>query len=367
MPRVAPVTIALRCSHPDGIPEVYQRPLSVGRAESAADLGLSVACVTRRRADGSVPAMTWRRFAGRTVESNDPGTRGPGTGPGLLGVGRSRWCRRRDDAVRPPGVRDRRARLGHGLRECSDLRPGRVVARAQRPHRGHGRLPHRPRLLAGGRRRRHLHLRRCRLLRLDRLHAPQPAHRGHGRLPDRPRLLAGGRRRRHLHLRRCRLLRLDRLHAPQPAHRGHGRLPDRPGLLAGGRRRRHLHLRRRRPSTARPAACTSTQPDRGHGRLPHRPRLLAGGRRRRHLHLRRRRASTARPAGCNSTPRWWAWPPPRPATATGWWPPTAASSPSATPPSRGRTVEHPTGPRRSGWPGRRPDTGSSTARTPPRP
>ena len=127
------------------------------------------------------------------------------------------------------------------------------------------------------------------------------------------------------------LLRLDRRHPPQPAHRGHGRHPRRPGLLAGGLRRRHLHLRRRRASTARPAAihlnqpivgmaATPTagatgwwpptaasspsatprffgstgairlnQPDRGHGRHPRRPGLLAGGLRRRHLHLRRRR------------------------------------------------------------------------------
>ena len=41
--------------------------------------------------------------------------------------------------------------------------------------------------------------------------------------------------------------------------------------------------------------------------------------------------STARPATCTSTSRWWAWPPPPTAAATGWWPPTAASSPSATP------------------------------------
>ena len=39
--------------------------------------------------------------------------------------------------------------------------------------------------------------------------APQPADRGHGRHPRRPGLLAGGLRRRHLQLRRRRLLRLD--------------------------------------------------------------------------------------------------------------------------------------------------------------
>ena len=35
----------------------------------------------------------------------------------------------------------------------------------------------------------------------------------------------------------------------------------------------------------------------------------------------------------DSTPPWWASPPPRTAGATGWWPPTAGCSPSATPPS----------------------------------
>ena len=38
--------------------------------------------------------------------------------------------------------------------------------------------------------------------------ATQPTHRGHGRHPRRPGLLAGGQRWRHLHLRRCGLLRL---------------------------------------------------------------------------------------------------------------------------------------------------------------
>ena len=60
----------------------------------------------------------------------------------------------------------------------------------------------------------------------------------------------------HLHLRRRRLLRLDRRHPSEQAHRGHGAHARRRGLLAGGRRRRHLQLRRRqllrldrRPST----------------------------------------------------------------------------------------------------------------------
>ena len=84
--------------------------------------------------------------------------------------------------------------------------------------------PGRQGLLAGGRRRRHLLLRRRPLLRLDRQHPSQPAHRGHGPGPGRAGLLAGGRRRRHLLLRRRPLLRLHRFDPPQPTHRGHGRL-----------------------------------------------------------------------------------------------------------------------------------------------
>ena len=59
---------------------------------------------------------------------------------------------------------------------------------------------------------------------------------GHG-------LLARRLRRRHLHLRRRHVLRLDRGHPPQPAHRGHGRHSRRSGLLARRLRRRDLHLR----------------------------------------------------------------------------------------------------------------------------
>ncbi|MCZ7528311.1 MAG: glycoside hydrolase family 43 protein [Acidimicrobiia bacterium] len=105
--------------------------------------------------------------------------------------------------------------------------------------------PHRERLLARGRRRRHLRLRRRHLLRLHRRHHPQPAHRRHGPHPHRERLLARRRRRRHLRLRRRRLLRLHRRHRPQPAHRRHGPHPHRERLLARRRRRRHLRLRRR--------------------------------------------------------------------------------------------------------------------------
>ncbi len=51
---------------------------------------------------------------------------------------------------------------------------------------------------------------------------PQQAHRGHGGHARRARLLAGGLRRRHLQLRRRRLLRLPRRPAPEQADRRHG-------------------------------------------------------------------------------------------------------------------------------------------------
>ena len=80
---------------------------------------------------------------------------------------------------------------------------------------------------------------------------------------------------------------------PQQAHRGDGGHARRQGLLAGGLRRWHLRLRRRRLL-----------------RLDRRPRP--------------------------STSPSWAWRRRPTARATGWWPPTAASSPTATPPSTAR-------------------------------
>ena len=116
---------------------------------------------------------------------------------------------------------------------------------AEQADRGHGRHAGRPGLLAGGQRRRRLHLRRRPLLRLDGRHRPEQADRGHGRHAGRPGLLAGGQRRRHLLLRGRRLPRLGRLAGAEQAGRGHGRHARRPGLLAGGQRRRRLRLRRR--------------------------------------------------------------------------------------------------------------------------
>ena len=43
---------------------------------------------------------------------------------------------------------------------------------------------------------------------------------------------------------------------------------------------------------------------------------------------------------CSTSPSW-AWRPPPTAAGTGWWPPMAGSSPSATPPSTGRPGGHP--------------------------
>ena len=60
--------------------------------------------------------------------------------------------------------------------------------------------------------------------------------------------------------------------------------------------------------------------------------------------------STARPATSGSTSRSSAWRPPPPAAATGWWPPTAASSPSATPGSSAPPATSSSTSRSSAWP-----------------
>ena len=138
----------------------------------------------------------------------------------------------------------------------------------------------------------------------------------------------------------------------------------RPGATGcRGLRRRHLHLRPRRASSAPPAGMHAQPADRRHGRHARRPGLLAGGLRRRHLHLRRRRASTAPPAASTSTSPSSAWPPPPTATATGWWPPTAASSPSATPPSTAPPAPSASTSPSSAWPP--PPTAAATGWSPP--
>ena len=84
-----------------------------------------------------------------------------------------------------------------------------------------------------------------------------------------------------------------------------------------------------------PAASPSTSPSWawGHAR---RRRVLAGGLRRRDLHLRRRGVLGLDRAASGSTSPSSAWRRPATATGTGWWPPTGASSASATPASSGR-------------------------------
>ena len=123
------------------------------------------------------------------------------------------------------------------------------------------------------------------------LHLNQPIV-GMAADPRRQGLLAGGRGRGHLHLRRRRLLRLDRGPAPQPAHRGHGRRPP----TAGG--------------------YWLVAKDGGIFTFGDAP--FDGS------------AGSLAPQRSPS----WAWPPRPTAAATGWWRPTGASSPSATPPSR---------------------------------
>ena len=164
---------------------------------------------------------------------------------------------------------------------------GRGRAAAEQAHRRDGGHPRRQGLLAGGLRRRHLQLRRRRLLRLRRVPPAQQAHRRHGPDPRRQGVLAGGLGRRDLQLRRRRVLRLPGWPAPQQAHRRPGCHSHRQGLLAGGVRRRHLQLWRR-PVPWLGRLPPAQQAGGGPGGHPGRGRLLAGGVRRRRLQLRRR-------------------------------------------------------------------------------
>ena len=106
------------------------------------------------------------------------------------------------------------------------------------------------------------------------------------------------------------------------------------GLLAGGLRRRHLLLRRR-PVLRLDRQHPPQPAHRRHGR--HRPTAAATGWWPPTAASSRSATprSTARPATSTSTSRWWAWPPPPTAPATGWWPRTAGSSPSASAPFYG--------------------------------
>ena len=75
--------------------------------------------------------------------------------------------------------------------------------------------------------------------------AAEQAGRRHGGDTGRARVLVRGVRRRHLQLRRRRVLRIGRRDATEPAGRRHRQRARRTRILAGGVRRRHLQLRRR--------------------------------------------------------------------------------------------------------------------------
>ena len=113
---------------------------------------------------------------------------------------------------------------------------------------------------------------------------------------------------------------------------------DRPGLLAGGRRRGHLHLRGRGLLRVHggPATQRSGRRHRGHTLGPG---LLARRGRRGHLRLRGRRVRRLDRCHRSSINRWWASRPTATTPATGWWPRTGGSSPSAARPSSGRRRE----------------------------
>ena len=218
-------------------------------------------------------------------------------------------------------------------------------ALAQRAGRRHGRDAERQGLLARRVRRRHLHLGRRELLRLDRRHAPQPTDRRHGRdaapatatgsSPPTAASSASATRtstarpapctstsrssassppaRGHgywlvardggvFSLRRRALLRLDRRHPPQPADRRRRRDADRPRLLVRRARRRHLLLRRRalQRLDRRRAPLAA---DRRHGPAPSGNGYLLLAANGRVLQLRQRDATTAPPTNaCPGAP-----------------------------------------------------------------
>ena len=252
--------------------------------------GSSLQSVAHARAErgrgGQAAAPPWAR---RRAWPLAPWLVAPPAGPGAR-------RRRRRGPSRPPR-RPTRPTPSSTRRWRDDLRRGGLrrrhprgaAAEADRRQRGGPRR----RLLARRLRRRHLHLRQRGVLGIDGRHPAQQADRRHGADARRRRVLARRLRRRHLRLRRRAVLRLDGQHGAEQADRRHGGNTRRWRLLARGLRRRHLRLRRR-------------------------PLLRLD-----------RRASV-------STSRSWAWRPRPTAAATGWSPPTAASSTSATRPSGAR-------------------------------
>ena len=107
------------------------------------------------------------------------------------------------------------------------------------------------------------------------------------------------------------------------------------GLRHDGVRRRGVQLRE--PALLRLDRQPPAHQARGrHGRHPRRRRATGWWRRTAASSPSATPPSTARPGTSRSPSRWWAWPSPPTAAGTGWWPPTAGSSPTATPPSTAR-------------------------------
>ena len=117
------------------------------------------------------------------------------------------------------------------------------------------------------------------------------AGRGDGADPRRRRLLGGGVRRRHLRLRRRRLLRLHGRQAAQA--RSSAWRPRRTAAATGRWPPTAASSASATPASTAPRAAAPQPAHRGHGRHARRQRLLAGGFRRRHLRLRRRQVLTA--------------------------------------------------------------------------
>ena len=164
---------------------------------------------------------------------------------------------------------------------------------------------------------------------------PQRTDRGHRGDARRRRLLAGGRGRRHLQLRRRRsstdrpaALRLNKPivgMASTPDGRGYWMVAADGGIFSFGDA----------PFFGSMGGHAAEPAHRRHRGRPGDRRLLGGGHRRRHLQL-TTHPSSAAPAASASTSRSSAWRRHPTARATASWPPTAASSPTARHPSTGR-------------------------------
>ncbi len=126
-----------------------------------------------------------------------------------------------------------------------------------------GRYPERQGLLARGRRRRHLQLRRCELPRQHGQPRAQQADHRHDHRPGRRRLLPRRLRRGHLQLRHGTLLRIAGRPTPQEPDCGRGGHADRQRLLVHRLRGIGVEFRIRRLLRLR--ALTPLQADRGHG------------------------------------------------------------------------------------------------------